>query len=161
MRFLLIFLLSFSGLWGGTLELSPQEAFATADAALRKLTVGRVWIKRHPKGKISWEAALILGQDVVARIDFDPSTLTLTPRGMQFDESGSESIAPGIVRSELQTQLASLTVAHVAEFKEPENAWKIMIVRDGVAYTHLQVSVRGARVLADVGAARDSAIFGN
>jgi len=161
MRFLLIFLFAFSGLLGETPELTPQGAFVTADAALRNLTVGRVWIKRHPKGKISCEAALLLGQEVVARIDFDPSTFRLNPRGIQLEQPAPESIAPAIVRSELQTQLASLTVAHVAEFQAPENAWKVMIVREGVVYMHLQVSTRSSRVVADVGTARDSAVFGN
>ncbi len=159
------------------LDAAPA-AVRTATDAVAGFSPGQVWVKTAPRGERQVQATILSGGKEVARLEFDPTTGALLPRGLRppparpvtvdseapapapVDPShAGGAVAPEGLKARLPEIIRGLRVGPGAEVMGREGLWKVPLIFENRIVAELRVSGDGRRVIQDFGAARDAAIF--
>ncbi len=150
-----------------------------APAAVKLVTVaaadfapGEVWLKTGPRGDRHLEASVLYQSKEIARLAFNPADGAVLPKGLralppapaeqvqaQPPPAPSNGSAGDLERLRLADIVKNLRVAGGAEVMPREGFWRVPLIFQGAVVADVQVAGDGARILPDLGAARDAAIF--
>lgn len=137
-------------------------------------------MKVAPRGEPHIQATILFQNKQVARLEFDPVTGDLLPRGFRpMPQPPSTADGPNPrtsvepppdsrnvpapildeVKARLPGILRELTTDQGAEVMGRESAWKVPLIFQNRVVGELRVSGDGRTVIQDFGATRDSATF--
>lgn len=127
------------------------KAIATAQAHVSRLTPGRVWNHRAPRGELEIKGALLLDGMPVAAVRFSPDNGTILPKGLHPVQLMTENnpTVLGEVENHLAEIASHLNVLEGAEFREPESCWAVPLAYAGRIVADLRISGDSTMVVPD------------
>jgi len=164
---------------------NASTAVKTVTDAVPSFASGQVWVKTAPLGEQQMEASLLFQGKEVARLALNPADGAILPKGMRTappspppggapppPQPGALNanapvpppapgaiVTPEQVKARLTDMVKALRPAGGAEVMPREGFWRVPFVYQGAIVADVQVTADGARILPDLSAARDAAIF--
>jgi hypothetical protein len=144
-----------------------DTALKTAQSSVGSLAAGSVWTRVGPAGDRHVEAAIMLNNQVVGRLNFDPVDGTVLPVGYEppattnSSATTSTSDIPGALkaRQSLADVVHGLQLLPAVAVAGREGFWRVSLAANNRAVADLMITGNGTTVVEDFGTAREAAIY--
>ena len=137
--------------------ITAAQATAAANAAITKLTLGKLYTKQGAQ-EVLLEAPLQLDGSIVGRVRLNPSNGGILAEG-QRAMAQQVSVNLEEAGKSLLAILPKIQVGAGA-WLGPEGQWKVPLVYQGAMISELEVNSKDAAILPDWGESRDVSLFG-
>lgn len=136
--------------------ITADQAVGMVTAALPKLAVGKYWVKTGPRGDKKMNVALILDDRIVSRVELNPATGEIMPKGQRiFVEQVSAD--PEQAVSRVRQAMPNLQVSSARLGKDGE--WKVELTLNRGVVAEINVHSGDGSILTDWGASRDATLY--
>ncbi|MGO9572673.1 MAG: hypothetical protein ACLP5H_34590 [Desulfomonilaceae bacterium] len=135
--------------------ITAEQAVGVVTAALPKLATDKYWVRTGPRGDTKLNVALILDGKIVSRVELNPATGEILPKGQAIFVNHI-SADPDEAVNRVRQVIPNLQVAAARLGKEGE--WKVELTLNRAVIADIDVHSRDSSILTDWGASREATL---